>query len=92
MKKIQYVYGHSPHINLTSIQSFAEWIHRQRTTIAAYNKSSKPNANLEERKKRLEDIGFVFTVQYVCILRRVDVPVSNLIVPAMIDGCTSTVS
>lgn len=42
--------------------SFAEWIHRQRTTRASMLKDKKPNAMAAERMKKLEDLGFHFTV------------------------------
>jgi hypothetical protein len=43
-------------------QSFAEWIHRQRTTYASVS-TEQPNPMIEERMQKLTDIGFVFTVQ-----------------------------
>ena len=44
-------------------ESFAEWIHRQRTTHASHQKSKKQNPLVEERMKKLQEIGFAFTVQ-----------------------------
>ena len=42
--------------------SFAEWIHRQRTTYVALKKSKKPNPLIQERMDRLAAIDFNFTV------------------------------
>jgi len=42
--------------------SFAEWIHRQRTTYATHLKEGRKNQMVEERMKKLEDIGFNFRV------------------------------
>jgi hypothetical protein len=42
--------------------SFAEWIHRQRTAYASMIKDEKPNPLLQSRMKKLEEIGFNFTV------------------------------
>lgn len=45
------------------IQSFSEWIHRQRTTYASYQREKKPNKTIQDRINKLKEIGFVFTVQ-----------------------------
>jgi hypothetical protein len=42
--------------------SFAEWIHRQRTTYASMLKDDKPNVMVKERMEKLEEMGFNFTV------------------------------
>ena len=42
--------------------SFAEWIHRQRTSYAAMKKDKAPSAILLERMQKLEDLDFNFTV------------------------------
>ena len=42
--------------------SFAEWIHRQRTTYAMMLKQSNPNLMVKERMEKLLKIGFNFTV------------------------------
>jgi hypothetical protein len=41
-------------------RSFAEWIHRQRTTYAHHIKEGRTNQVTEERVKKLEEIGFNF--------------------------------
>ena len=50
-----------PH-GYTEDPSFAEWIHRQRTTYAAMQKDKKPNKMVAERMERLKEVGFNFTV------------------------------
>jgi hypothetical protein len=45
--------------------SFAEWIHRQRTTYATHIKEGRKNVMVEERMKRLEDIGFNFRYETI---------------------------
>ena len=50
-----------PH-GYTPDPSFAEWIHRQRTTYATMLKDSKPNPVVKERMEQLEAMGFNFTV------------------------------
>lgn len=40
--------------------SFAEWIHRQRTTYATHVKEGRKNPMVEERMKKLDGIGFNF--------------------------------
>ena len=45
--------------------SFAEWIHRQRTTYATHLKEGRTNAMVEGRMKKLEAIGFNFRCVYV---------------------------
>ena len=50
-----------PH-GYTEDPSFAEWIHRQRTTHAHMMKEKKPNPVVVERMRRLEELGFHFTV------------------------------
>lgn len=40
--------------------SFAEWIHRQRTTFAMHVKEGRTNPMVEERMKKLEEMGFNF--------------------------------
>jgi Helicase associated domain len=42
--------------------SFAEWIHRQRTTYAAMIKEKKPNQMVIDRMAKLKDMDFNFTV------------------------------
>ena len=42
--------------------SFAEWIHRQRTTYAAMKKDKAPIALVVERMAKLEEMDFNFTV------------------------------
>lgn len=43
--------------------SFAEWIHRQRTTYASISKETEPkNAMVQDRMVKLEEMGFNFTV------------------------------
>jgi Helicase associated domain len=42
--------------------SFAEWIHRQRTTYISMLKEEKPSPLLQSRMEKLEEIGFNFTV------------------------------
>jgi Helicase associated domain len=42
--------------------SFAEWIHRQRTTYISLLKEEKPSPLLQSRMEKLEEIGFNFTV------------------------------
>ena len=42
--------------------SFAEWIHRQRTTYAAMLKDENPSPLVQERMKKLQELGFNFTV------------------------------
>lgn len=42
--------------------SFAEWIHRQRTSYASIVKDEKPNPLVQNRIAKLEEIGFNFTV------------------------------
>ena len=65
LKRYKEKHGHClvPH-GYKEDPSFAEWIHRQRTTNASSRKGT-PNPLVEERMKKLESIGFVFTVQYV---------------------------
>lgn len=40
--------------------SFAEWIHRQRTTFALHIKEGRVNAMIEDRMQKLEAMGFNF--------------------------------
>lgn len=42
--------------------SFAEWVHRQRTTYAAMLKEDEPSEIIMERMKKLQEIDFNFTV------------------------------
>lgn len=42
--------------------SFAEWIHRQRTTYISMLKEEKPSPLVQSRMAKLEEIGFNFTV------------------------------
>lgn len=42
--------------------SFAEWVHRQRTTYAAMLKETMPNQMVQDRMKKLVEMGFNFTV------------------------------
>ena len=42
--------------------SFAEWIHRQRTTHASMLKAKKVNPVVKERMEQLKAMGFNFTV------------------------------
>jgi Helicase associated domain len=49
--------------------SFAEWVHRQRTTYAIHLKEGRVNPMVEGRMKKLEDMGFNF-VRYGCFVVR----------------------
>lgn len=51
------------HSKRLRFQSFAEWVHRHRTTFAKYQETNERNALWEERITLLKEIGFVFTVQ-----------------------------
>jgi Helicase associated domain len=42
--------------------SFAEWVHRQRTTYATMLKAKTPNPMLEDRMNKLVELGFNFAV------------------------------
>lgn len=50
-----------PH-GYTGDPSFAEWIHRQRTTYAHMLKEEHPGPVVQERMNQLEQLGFHFTV------------------------------
>ena len=56
-------HGHClvPH-GYTVDPSFAEWIHRQRTTYASMLKATKVNPVVKERMERLTTMGFNFSV------------------------------
>jgi hypothetical protein len=48
-------------------RSFAEWVHRQRTTYANHVKEGRTNQVTEVRMKKLEEIGFNFVSACVCV-------------------------
>jgi Helicase associated domain len=51
--------------------SFAEWVHRQRTTYAIHLKEGRVNPMVEGRMKKLEEMGFNFVRVLGCVGRRV---------------------
>ncbi|GKY98276.1 hypothetical protein MPSEU_000785200 [Mayamaea pseudoterrestris] len=63
LQRYKQVHGNTlvPH-GFPADPSFAEWIHRQRTTYATHLKEGRKNRMVEERMRQLEELGFHFRV------------------------------